>query len=551
LLRDELARGDAASTAAAVEIWQRIEAPVLADDPPAIDRLADVLESACNTGRLALAPVPAVRVSPAEARIVDLADLAEVAPAQPPAQEHEDESPATTWFEVVVVDDLGGPLAGLELVFDTSDGSQTVVTDGSGKARRDGALGQQAAVRFASVQAVRDTVFPLWEQPRQGERPSGPDVVEVLVRDPIAALAIPEQQPTTLVLVPNVVRVRLTGMYFDNAKAFLLPDAMSSMQKLRELYDELPEARFLVVGHTNTVGEPAYNDRLSLERAASIAAFLRDRVDDWYAWYGADKSWEKRWGAPEDRYMLEALPHGGEPYWQGSMWASCKRFQQANGLAVTGVADEATRRALIAEYMAQDRTSLPESVEVTTHGCGEHFPEVAPGEDAHNRRVEIFVFDGPITPPPEGELSGPGATDYPAWRALTIRTFDFSSGATTVLTGSIWIRLELAADDAGTTTDKLVLRATDGYEQSHVIASDHVVADDEAVDVEFTDAPVDGVFTLTIEPSEGDPYELFADVPFAALGVLGIGPRDEEVANDDTPPEAAIAGIDQPAAAIA
>jgi hypothetical protein len=248
--------------------------------------------------------------------------------------------------------------------------------------------------------------------------------------------------------------------------------------------------------------------------------------------------------------MLGALPQdASDKYLQGGLEASYRRFQNANGLPVSGTGDETTRKALIAEYMAQDKTSLPDSAEVTTHGCGEHFPEFEPGENEDNRRVEIFVFDGPIVPPPQGELSGPGATDYPAWLALTIRSFDFSTGTTTVVTGSI--RLELAAADAVDDTDKLVLRTADGYEQNHVIAADHVAADDsgQVVDVEFTEAPVDGVFTLTIVPSEGEEYEVFAGVPFATLGVLGLVPTNDNdgSATDGSLPLAAIAGMDQPA----
>ena len=55
-------------------------------------------------------------------------------------------------------------------------------------------------------------------------------------------------------------------------------------------------AALLVVGHTDTTGEPEYNDRLSLERAEATNAYLTDDVDAWLTWYGTDRPPEKRWG---------------------------------------------------------------------------------------------------------------------------------------------------------------------------------------------------------------------------------------------------------------
>lgn len=563
----QLARSGAAA-AERVELWHDVRSAIERRDPDAFAalhgllvaldvpgdddddgplRALTTLESAVHGGvvhleRVAFTPV---RGDAIEHDVVPLASLV----SAPPPPPREPEAP-TTWYELTIVDEVGMPVDGLELEIQAPSGNQRIVTDGSGKARLDHALGTTAVARIVDVAAVRDIMFPRWEQARSGERPSGPDVVDMVVSDPLAVVALPCEHPVTVVLVPHVVRLRLTGMYFDNAKAFLLPGAMHGITKLREIYATIPNARLLIVGHTNTVGDPSYNDQLSLERAASIDAFVADRVDDWYAWYGADKSWEKRWGAPEDRYMLSTLPQGasaGESYWQGSAYGSWQRFQAARGLPTTGTPDEASRRALIAEYMAQDGTSLPPGTPVTTHGCGQHFTEVEPGDDERNRRVEIFVFDGPITPPPQGELSGPGATDYPAWRAQTIRTYDLDSGATTFATTSIWIRVEMSATAAGQSGDTFTLSSSVGYEQSHAIASDHVPAaeDGSCVDLEFTDAPMDGDYTLHVS-GQSEPYDVFTAVPFAELLVLGVAPPTPADDDAEDPPDSHVAGMQQP-----
>jgi hypothetical protein len=100
-----------------------------------------------------------------------------------------------------------------------------------------------------------------------------------------------------------------------------------------------------------------------------------------------------------------------------------KWFQRTRGLRVTGAANEETRRVLIKEYMGRDGTTLPASVTVTTHGCGEHFPLPPPAQGAeqhstgHDRRVELFFFDPRfgIQPPPPGPNSAAGSPEYPEW----------------------------------------------------------------------------------------------------------------------------------------
>ena len=234
---------------------------------------------------------------------------------------------------------------------------------------------------------------------------------------------------------PRVVLLRLKGLYFETARSFLLPQAMRGIRKLRKAYDEVPDAQVLITGHTDTLGSETYNTALSLERAESIAAFLRDGVADWLAWYGPGPSNEKRWGAREDQWMLTALPEGAKPYLDGTVTGvrdartteALRRFQTDEGLKADGVAGPATRQRLIERYMALEHTSLPADAGVVTHGCGEFFPEVETGArvaEQRNRRVDIFLFSGAIMPPPPGKSSSKTSTEYPAWRKQVKETLD-------------------------------------------------------------------------------------------------------------------------------
>ncbi|MEO7033657.1 MAG: OmpA family protein, partial [Polyangiaceae bacterium] len=157
--------------------------------------------------------------------------------------------------------------------------------------------------------------------------------------------------------VPRSVRAQL-DMFFDTNKAFLLPTALPAVQKLRELYTDNLPSHLLVVGHADTKGSPAYNDKLSLERAEATTSFLKDDVDGWYKFYGADIDAQKRWGKVEDHLMVISMPgfEAKDPKESEVSW-----FQRTRGLGVDGKAGKETRRALIEEYMSLDGASLQDA----------------------------------------------------------------------------------------------------------------------------------------------------------------------------------------------
>ncbi len=135
-----------------------------------------------------------------------------------------------------------------------------------------------------------------------------------------------------IVQIPvRIWRGRLTGMLFETDKCFLLPSTMPGIQGLKSVHDDHPGAEVLVTGHADRQGNENYNLDLSHERAEAIASFLRDRADDWLAWYGASKPPSKRWGVREDQYMLKAVTDGnGAPYYTGPVTgASNPRTKEA------------------------------------------------------------------------------------------------------------------------------------------------------------------------------------------------------------------------------
>jgi outer membrane protein OmpA-like peptidoglycan-associated protein len=262
------------------------------------------------------------------------------------------------------------------------------------------------------------------------------DVFEapLIVLEPSAS----EPEVRMLGIVPRVVLARLR-LFFNTNKSFLLPTAMPSIKRLREIYADNTPSQLLVVGHADTQGKPDYNEQLSLERSEATIAYLKDDVDAWLSRYDAGVEAQKRWGSAEDRMMIAAMPDFvTKPKGQKAVeW-----FQKSRGLEVDGKAGPDTRRRLITEYMALDGVSLADAgfeIDATAHGCGENFPldeteeeldESPPNEtrDRSDRRVELFFFEPEfgILPVPPGEKSAAGSSEYPEWREAVTETFEFS-----------------------------------------------------------------------------------------------------------------------------
>lgn len=242
---------------------------------------------------------------------------------------------------------------------------------------------------------------------------------------------VPAKPASVRLKVPSVFRGRLDGFLFPTAKSFLLPAALSQLEEIKRNYFNHPGLQILIVGHTDRVGDDAKNMTLSKDRAASVKAYLLDEVKTWAAYYGTATTIDLRWGILEDKYMLSAVKDGGKPFYSGpfsrkndkSYQAALKQFQissNARGikLPLDGKADGATREELIKQYMALDGASLPPEIAIQTHGCGEFhnaFPTADGVPEDKNRRVDIFMFEGPIDPVPANCSAPKGCSEYHKW----------------------------------------------------------------------------------------------------------------------------------------
>ena len=64
---------------------------------------------------------------------------------------------------------------------------------------------------------------------------------------------------------------------FDFDSAVVKPGFYSTLNKIADIMNRYPQTDIAIVGHTDSVGNPDYNLRLSLRRANAVADYLMDR----------------------------------------------------------------------------------------------------------------------------------------------------------------------------------------------------------------------------------------------------------------------------------
>jgi outer membrane protein OmpA-like peptidoglycan-associated protein len=73
---------------------------------------------------------------------------------------------------------------------------------------------------------------------------------------------------------PKECTIEVYGVNFDFNKSTLRPDSLPVLQAVLQLFTKTPSFRAEVGGHTDNIGTPAYNMKLSAERAAAVKAWL-------------------------------------------------------------------------------------------------------------------------------------------------------------------------------------------------------------------------------------------------------------------------------------
>jgi hypothetical protein len=190
---------------------------------------------------------------------------------------------------------------------------------------------------------------------------------------------------------------RIEGVKFEFDKSFIRPAVVDDMVKVKESLTKHPDAKIIIFGHTDKVGSPEYNKKLSERRARSVHAFITNQAEVWEEIYN-----EEHWGI---RVVQEILKDMGDPYDPGPVdgvngsktKAAVKNFQGDNGLTVDGVAGTETRKKLFAAYMGGKHDIEIDDgrfMDPRHMGCSEFNPVVETEKPCEkNRRVTFFLFN--------------------------------------------------------------------------------------------------------------------------------------------------------------
>jgi outer membrane protein OmpA-like peptidoglycan-associated protein len=237
-------------------------------------------------------------------------------------------------------------------------------------------------------------------------------------------------------------------VHFRTDRSFVEPCMRAVLRRAALHAKSNSKDKLLIVGHTDKVDTPAYNQSLSERRARSVFAYLtfgRDRDAALAEWNllrqarpkGELPSVKDNWGLPEAQYMLQDLGFypGRVDGKEGDLTRDAvSAFRCQKGLRPGTDIDDDVLNALIKDYLAQDALALdagqffPNARDACSSGivkwvgCGEKDPVKNVGTAfRQSRRVELlFVSNDKLPPcdvtkPVTFELPPPTVTPPPTW----------------------------------------------------------------------------------------------------------------------------------------
>ncbi len=84
--------------------------------------------------------------------------------------------------------------------------------------------------------------------------------------------AVRQRYAQTLAALPQRAAVFL--VYFETATDTLVPESQTRLTQIKAELAKRPAPEIIVIGHTDTVDTPEYNDKLSLRRAETVKRIL-------------------------------------------------------------------------------------------------------------------------------------------------------------------------------------------------------------------------------------------------------------------------------------
>ncbi len=147
----------------------------------------------------------------------------------------------------------------------------------------------------------------------------------------------------------------IPGITFELNESFIRPTVVGYLKTLEKAVAKYPDAKVMIFGHADYLGEDMPNKRLSERRARSVFAFITNQPNIW----AEELEKQENWGTVEVQTMLKDFGGACDPGRidgiQGPRTtAAIKAFQSPpeRGLKVDGIAGPKTRKKMYEEYMA-------------------------------------------------------------------------------------------------------------------------------------------------------------------------------------------------------
>lgn len=304
-------------------------------------------------------------------------------------------------FEVKLVDGAGRALRAVPVRFHVGEAAVDVDTDGQGVAKLCGQTVDAAQASIGDLEALREATAVAAAGAPEAV-PAGAVEREL---DAFELVDLRAGAPAAVVVRTGLRCLDVPGPHFDFDRSFIRPDGMGTLPKIvAEL--EAPERRAMLFGHSDTVGDDAYNKALSERRARAVYAALTHDAAAWEQLRAA----EGPWSVKATQVMLNAVNDGSQPKTpeDGTLPAAyheaVKAFQRRVKLKDDGDAGPNTRREL---FLAYFRKFVPAPVSPERFalfgkspfmGCGEFNPFSEGAADELSRRVVALVFDPAAEP---------------------------------------------------------------------------------------------------------------------------------------------------------
>ena len=188
----------------------------------------------------------------------------------------------------------------------------------------------------------------------------------------------------------------LPSVTFGFDSAFVRPSVADHVADLKPVVDGNPDARIMIFGHTDAVGDDPYNKRLSERRAWAVYALVICDPEPWETLYNHP---DETWGLAVIQEILADLGHDPGPV-DGDMGPSTQAAMRdflglGEGASVQNDAD--FRRPLFEAYMRSkhDLDLGPDRFMGDGFmGCGEfNLMEPTNSAEEKNRRVTFYLFN--------------------------------------------------------------------------------------------------------------------------------------------------------------